>query len=220
MDTSTFRERLLQHQVQQNRRRTALHGVAIAGCLVLAIAGAHFGAAYVSAWRLFEAARKGNADILASGADWPALRANLRETLFARMQAGQQAPHAEDRSFRALDAVLAQSSLGTAVDVLVTPDSVAALARQPEAARILPGAAKARAVLRSGRFHQVIHRAAPESVTTFHVSLRMPGGAGDPPVGFHFTFTDWRWKLVRMDLPPDPPGVAAEPAAALLAAQN
>ena len=97
------------------------------GLLAALAAGAWYGSPYYTVWRLSQAVKAGDAQGVARAVDFPAVRENLKPRLRAYLEAEAQRKPGSwlDR----LGLALASSLMGSAVDVVVTPETLTAMLR-------------------------------------------------------------------------------------------
>ena len=132
-----------------NRLLTALAVVASLA------AAAWYGSPYYTVWRLSQAVKAGDAAQVARSVDFPAVRENLKPKLRAYMAA--EAQRKPGSWLDQLGLALASSLMGSAVDIVITPESLTAMLRTakpprptspvapPPDAAVAPGASDAEA---------------------------------------------------------------------------
>ena len=167
----------------------------LAGMVVLLLA---FGAGwyFVSPWwtvrEMVEAAKTGDADGLAANVNFPALKADLKAELDARLSVEAR----RDRSPQAQFGIaLARSRMDKVVDAFISPGALAATFKTldenaPPPSRAAPSAKE-------------LARPQIERIGLDRFRLEREGHAGS---GFVFERRGLGWKLVGVDLPADPPG--------------
>lgn len=179
--------------------------------IVLVLAAAAYLASPLVAFRAMSvAAEAGDRDGLARTVDFPAVRADLKEQLNARlMGALRQDRSLSDGPFGALGALLGPAIVEQVVNAAVTPDGVAAIVRSGRAplSEIGPGAtappppvepvtvAAADKSKRSTRFaYTDLNHFRARTVTADNP---------DQPLGWVLERRGlFGWKLVRIELPP------------------
>ncbi|MDV6332345.1 DUF2939 domain-containing protein [Asticcacaulis sp. 201] len=117
---------------------------ALAGIAVVAIGGAYFASPYFAAKALADAAKAGNKDQLEALVDFPAVRDGLKSQLTAMLTAKMQNnPELKGNPFAGLGQMMVPTLTERAVDAMVTPEGIAAMATaKPAATPVQPDASQ------------------------------------------------------------------------------
>ena len=111
----------------------------VAGVLALLFATAFLGSPYWTVWRLSQAVKAGDAREVVRLTDFPAVRANLKPQLDAWLRARAARDAGKHHGWlQSLELMLAPALLGSAVDLVVTPETLTAMLRSgrpPDIAR-------------------------------------------------------------------------------------
>jgi hypothetical protein len=97
------------------------------GVALALLAAVWLGSPYFTVWRLSQAVKSGDAAQVSRAIDFPALRENLKPKLRAYLEA--ETARKPGSFLDRLGLALASSLMGTAVDVVVTPEAVTAMLR-------------------------------------------------------------------------------------------
>lgn len=173
----------------------------IAGAVVVVLLGAGLFAAqpYMTALAIRSAVAKGQPDRLDGLVDFPAVRADLKAQLNARLVAALQAdPKMKDNPFAGLAMLVAPAIVDKAVDAYATPDGIAQLSAGVDRGSIAPkmkpvGEARPQAFQNASMTYV--------DLNAFRVTPR-----GDPagqPTFVLGRVSPFSWKLTRIELPKD-----------------
>lgn len=114
----------------------------ILGAAAALFAAAFLGSPYWTVWRLSQAIKAGDAREVTALTDFPAVRANLKPQLDGWLRARAAKDAGKHRGWLAsLELMLAPQLLGSAVDMVVTPENLTAMLRSgrpPDVAKPAP----------------------------------------------------------------------------------
>ena len=181
------------------RKLLAFLGVALA-----LLAAVWLGSPYWTVWRLSQAVKAGDAAQVSRRIDFPALRESLKPKLRAYMEA--ETARKPGSFLDRLGLALASSLMGTAVDVVVTPEAVTAMLRTAKPPKVAGPAGPPPADGTIGPRTPTDTRAvrmgyAGGDLDLFQASLASHARP-DRTVGLRLTRRGvWEWKVVDLELP-------------------
>ncbi|ESQ84933.1 hypothetical protein AEAC466_07705 [Asticcacaulis sp. AC466] len=179
---------------------------ALAGIVVVSIGGAYLASPYFAAKALADAAKAGNKDKLEALVDFPAVRDGLKSQLTAMLTAKMQNdPELKDNPFAGLGQMMVPALAERAVDAMVTPGGIAAMATaKPAAAPGQPDASKTEltpAPTSSQADDNTVHSYSYVTMDRFRASAA-PKSKPAQHIDFVFERRNFfSWKLVKVALP-------------------
>lgn len=177
-------------------RKTLIIGGAVCAA---ALAAAYLGSPFLAIHGLRDAAASGNRDRLERAVDFPSVRESLKSQLQTMMMAHLQAdPEMQANPFSGLAVMMIPTVVNNAVDVYVTPDSLASLVRGQKPAE--PGSEPV-APSRASEETDVKATYRYVDLNTFRTEIT---DGVDDPIGMVMHREGlFSWKLKRIELPAD-----------------
>lgn len=176
--------------------------------LALIVGAVYLGSPYYTVWRLSQAVKAGDAKGVAAAIDFPAVRANLKPQLAARLEAQLAAKRAKPHGLLdQLSMVLAPYFAGTAVDMTVTPEALTDMMRTGRAPAITkaappPADPDQPATARSPTdTHAVDLGYVGDDLDQFHASMASRAHPGRRVTLHLLRRGVFTWKVVSLDLP-------------------
>ncbi len=151
---------------------------------------------YLMLWRLAEALRQGDSQMLETTIDWDSVREGVKEDIadgiVGNGPADPDAPPAPSYTLPPFGSSFVKGIAGSQIDRELTPKHLAALFREAQ-----PGGSNVATLL----YHNV-HYAFFDGPESFRLSLHCPGQApGDPPLRVEMALQHGTWTVVRAWLP-------------------
>lgn len=182
----------------------------IAGALL--VASAWIAWPYATVYRLVDAVERGDEATLEQLVDWPAMRAQVREMLVAKLATDAMRSDRTGNGGAAMfGAAMATALIGPMIDNMLTPRMIATARQAARATSASTGSSNSTPGVAASPVATQVNRqvnwdgvrwAAPSGLTTFTVVL---GPRADPPsrhVTALFEFRDMGWRLTHIFVPP------------------
>lgn len=179
-------------------KQKTLIGIGAAAAVAMALATAYFASPFFAATALVEAMRKGDQKKIEALVDFPAVKDSLR-TQMTEVLTDSMAndPEMRDNPFAGMAVAMVPAMVGGAVDMMVSPKGLSALAEGQSA----PMAAETRAPSPAAENDRPKHQFAYDSLDRFRSSAV---SQADPTQRVSFIFERrnvFSWKLVKVELP-------------------
>ncbi len=177
-------------------KQKTLIGFGAAGAVVAALAMAYFASPFFAASALVDAMRKGDRQKIEALVDFPAVKDSLRTQMTGVLTESMQSdPEMRDNPFAGMAMAMVPAMVGGAVDMMVSPKGLSALASGHTA----PAAGEAPAA--ASETDRPKHQFAYDSLDRFRSSAV---SQTDPTQRVSFIFERrnvFSWKLVKVELP-------------------